>query len=164
MRRRGEIQLCPDVCSGQGAKTGVASTVRPGDERGGRRIDGLRGALSGWIGQLLNVAPRIIKPFGRTLDVRIYSDACTTGGRLASVPFSADHGGEYPVWLKGAVEGELIGGLNEITGNFGLEMFAMAAAVVALGEHLREKRIALPLETNAAAGASITAASRAPGS
>ena len=47
----------------------------------GRRIDEKSRRL-----ELLPVAAtRTIRPIGRAVDVRIYSDACTTGGGLAAV-------------------------------------------------------------------------------
>ena len=37
---------------------------------------------------LPNIGPRAIKPVGRTVDARMYSDACTSGAGMAAVVLS----------------------------------------------------------------------------
>ena len=80
-----------------------------------------------------------IRPIGRAVGVRIFSDACATDGRIAAVAFSADPRNEYAVLLKGAAEGALIKSLQRTIGISKLEIFATVAAVGASGEQLRKR-------------------------
>ena len=99
---------------------------------------------SSWrIQPLPNMALRAIKPFGRAVDVRIYSDACTSYGALAPAAFFANPSGEFTAFPKGAAEAELPCCPRDTGGISGLETFAMVAAVVALGSQLRGKRIVI---------------------
>ena len=106
-----------------------------------------------------DMAPRLIRPIGHLVDVRIYSDACTTGGGLAAVAlFSGDR--QVTVLLTGAADKKLLRSLEATNEIYGLEMFAMVSAIVTLGDQLRGKRILLFLDNNAAAGALIKGSSR----
>ena len=129
--------------------------------RGGGKLDNrTRWALNWWIRLLPAMSPRIVKPVGSEADVRIYSDACTTGGGMAAIALFSRPAGEFMVQLKGKAEDLLISSLAETNEIFGLELFAMVSAVMALGEQLRGKRMILFLDNNAAAGAMIKASSR----
>ena len=64
---------------------------------------------------------------------------------------------EFSVLFKGAAEKVLEDSLLETNEIFCLEMFAMVAAVVALGEQLRGKRMFPLVGSNAASGALIKA-------
>ena len=64
------------------------------------------------------------------------------------------------VQLKGKAEDLLLESLKETNEIFGLELFAMVSAVMALGEQLKGKRMILFLDNNAASGAMIKASSR----
>ena len=67
---------------------------------------------------------------------------------------------EFVVLLKGNAELLLLDSIGEANEVSGLEMFAMASAVVARGEQLRGKGVILFLGNNAAAGALISASSK----
>ena len=64
------------------------------------------------------------------------------------------------VQLKGKAEDLLLESLKETNEIFGLELFAMVSAVMALGGQLKGKRMILFLDNNAASGAMIKASSR----
>ena len=64
------------------------------------------------------------------------------------------------VQLKGKAEDLLLNSLKETNQIFGLELFAMVSAVITLGDQLKEKKIILFLDNNAASGAMIKASSR----
>ena len=82
--------------------------------RGGGEIDTrARWALE-WRSRLLPVlAARLIRPVGRTVDVRIYSDECTTGGGMAAVALPCRQEGDFTVLLEGAAEQLLLESLEE---------------------------------------------------
>ena len=128
--------------------------------RGGGQLDKRsRWALEWWVRLLPDMAPRMIRPIGHLVDVRIYSDACTTGGGLAAVAlFSGNE--EVTVLLTGTADKKLLKSLETTNEIYGLEMFAMVSAVITLGEQLRGKRIMLFLDNNAASGALIKGSSR----
>ena len=76
--------------------------------RGGGEIDRRARVAVEWRSRLLPVsAARLIRPVGRTVDVRIYSDACTTGGEMAAVALPCRQGGEFTVLLEEAA-GQLL--------------------------------------------------------
>ena len=103
-----------------------------------------------WIQLLPDVAPRIVKPIGSTVYVRICSDACAADGGLAGVALFSNRGDEFSVLPRSGADGELIEGLAD--GISGSEMFSIGAAVIALGEQPRERRAVLFPDNNAAAG------------
>ena len=108
--------------------------------RGGGKLDRrTRWALNWWTRLLPVMSPRIVKPVGCTADVRIYSDACTTGGGMAAIALFSRPTGEFMVQLKGKAEDLLLKSLKETNEIFGLELFAMVSAVMALGGQLKEK-------------------------
>ena len=82
--------------------------------------------------------------------VRIYSDSMNhvpqMGGREAIARFT-NPVDEFAVFLKGAAEHALAKSFKEMNEIFGLEMFAMEPAVVALAEQLRGKILALFMDT-----------------
>ena len=127
---------------------------------GGQRNERSRWALKWRLRLLLNRAPRMVKPIGRTVDVRIYSDACATRGGMAAVAFFSRRHEIFAVLIKGAAEHMLLESLKETNGIFGLEMFATVAAIATFGDQLKGKRMILFLDNNAAAGASTKASSR----
>ena len=103
--------------------------------RGGGGIDGrARWAIEGWARLLPDLAPRIKRPVGRTVDVRIYSDACATDGGMAAASLFSRSAGDFTVVLTGNAEPLLLEGIADTDEISGLEMFAAASAVVALGE------------------------------
>ena len=55
--------------------------------------------------------PRVIKPMGRAVDVRICPDACTAGGGMAAVASVPRQGTEFKALLKVAAEKVLVGSL-----------------------------------------------------
>ena len=70
--------------------------------KGGRRI----GERSRRLELLPLAATRIIRPIGRAVDVRTYSDACTTGGGLPAVallPRTVARVCSFAEWRGGAV-------------------------------------------------------------
>ena len=85
--------------------------------------------------------------------MRIYSDARTTGGGMAAVALLPKQGTEFTAPLTGAAEKVLTDSAVETNEIFGLEMLAMVAAAVALGDRLRGERMILFVDNNAAAGA-----------
>ena len=85
---------------------------------------------------------------GRAVDVRIYSAARTTGGA------------EFTVLLKGAAGKVSTDSPVETNGTFGLETFAMVAAVAAWGEQSRGEEMIRFADNDSAAGALIKASSR----
>ena len=94
-------------------------------------------ALAWWINLLLVLAPGEIRRRVCAVDVRIYSDSCTSVGSAAAVTLSPGRGTEVTAPLKGRAGKVLTGGLLEASGVFGLEMFATAAEGANLGEKLR---------------------------
>ena len=74
--------------------------------------------------------------------------------------FSLLQSGEFAVLIRGAAEAELINSLRGASEISGLKMFAMVAAVAALGGQLQGKRVGLFLGNNAEAGALIEETSR----
>ena len=78
---------------------------------------------------LAALAPRAIKPMGRTVDVRIYSGACTTGGGASAVALFFGQGTEFTVLLEGIAEMASAGSHLETNEISGLVMFAIVAAV-----------------------------------
>ena len=117
-------------------------------------------ALSWWIQLLPRIAPGTIRPIGRTVGVRIHSDAWAREGGPAAVTVFANPGDDFAVLLKGAARNALIKSLRATGEIFGLELFLMVAAVVAPGERIRGKRIALFLGNDSAAGPLIKASAR----
>ena len=105
----------------------------------------------------LDRAPRVMKSPGRAVDVRLYPDACTTHGGLAAIAFFANPSDKFAVLLKGGAKAELLNSLRDTNAIFGVEMFAMVAAVMALRGQQRGKRMVLCLDNSAAAGALIKA-------
>ena len=71
---------------------------------------------------------------GRAVDVRIYSDSRTTGGGMADVALPPRQGAEFSVLFKDAAGKALTDSPVATHETFGLETFAMAAAVAAWGE------------------------------
>ena len=128
--------------------------------RGGGQLDKRSSWALNWRLRLLpDMAPRLIKPIGSLVDVRIYSDACTTGGGMAAVAlFSGTK--EVTVLMTGVADKKLLRSLETTNEIFGLEMFAMVSAVITLGDQLRGKRIMLFMDNNAASGALIKGSSR----
>ena len=83
------------------------------------------------------MAPRIIKPIGRAVGGRIYSDACATGEGMAAVELLPRQVSEFTVLPKGTAGRLLQGSVAETNEIPGLDAFAIVAAAVALGEQLR---------------------------
>ena len=84
------------------------------------------------------LAPRSKQPIGGAVDVRIYSDACATGGGMAAGALSPIQGTEFTVLLEGTAKA-LADSLMETNGIFGLEISAIVPALVAPGEQLGER-------------------------
>ena len=93
---------------------------------------------------------------------RKYTDACTTRGGLAAPAFVRDGQDEIPVLLGGQADVNPTRSLLRANAICGLGMFAMAAAVVSLGEQLTGKRMISLVANNAAAGPLIKAYFRVP--
>ena len=74
---------------------------------------------------------------GRTVDVRIYPDACTAGRGVVAVALFSKQETEFSALLKNAAEGAVAGILVETNEISGSGMFEMVAAVVASGGQLR---------------------------
>ena len=82
--------------------------------RGGGVLDKrARWALDWWIRLLPAMAPRIAKPISCAVDVRIYSDACTTEGGMAAIALLPRPPGEFMVQLKRKAEDLLRASLVE---------------------------------------------------
>ena len=80
---------------------------------------------------------------GRAVGVRIYSNACATYGGLAAAAVFANPSHEFAVLLTGAAETGMANCLRDTNEIRGLEMFAIVAAVVALGRQLGSEEIVL---------------------
>ena len=77
--------------------------------RGGGKLDErARWALEWRLRLLLTMAPRMIKPLGRIVDVRIYSDDCAICGRVAASALASRRTEDFTVVLKGAAEQMLL--------------------------------------------------------
>ena len=98
-----------------------------------------------------------MKPTGRAVDVRIYSDARTTGGGVAAVALLPGQGAEFRAPPKSAARKASTDSLVETNETFGFETFAMVAAVAAWGEQSRGEEMIRFVDNDAAAGAHIKA-------
>ena len=103
--------------------------------------------------------PRVIKPRGRAVDVRSYSETCTTVAGAAAVALFSRQVTEFTELHDGTAAPVLDDSLVETNGIFGLEMFPMVAAVVALSAQPRGRRMILFVDNSVAAGALIKASS-----
>ena len=89
---------------------------------------------------LPSVAPIITKSVGRSADMRIDSDACATGGGPAASIFVRRN---FKVFVYGIASATSLIRPMQQNGIFVLEVCAMGAAVVSLGEQLRGKGVIL---------------------
>ena len=95
------------------------------------------------------------------MGARIYSVVATTNC-LAATASPSCHQGPLPVAQKGLADLESVELLKKPSEIYGLDLFRTVAALATLGGQLKNKRMILLSDNNAAAKAWIKAPSRAP--